>query len=159
MLTTHHALFTTKHTKHANFPGVYSIWRLASEAAFQCRPEAEDLIKIKHYSAPPGEKREEHTHSSLILKLAVFPSRCLRSWSGQSLQVPGLRWVFSLHGEQLDEGGSVFVWTGLPVGGWPAMSEHVCCPTWLLPRRGVSHSSWTRGCVQVNGYILRLLGC
>lgn len=49
--------------KHANFPGVNLTFSLGSRPrqrlnlTFQCRPEAEDLIKIKHSSAPPRERR------------------------------------------------------------------------------------------------------
>lgn len=71
------------------------------------------------------------------------------SRSGRRLQVPGVRPVFTLHGEQPDEGGSVSVRAGLPVGGQPALSERVRPAAGLLPGRGVPHRSWTWSPVQV----------
>lgn len=69
---------------HANFPGVnltFSLGgrpRLGLNLTFQCRAGGEDLIKIKHSSAPPGESRVVRgRRGKLLLNTNVSTFFCL----------------------------------------------------------------------------------
>lgn len=61
---------------HATFPGVNLTFSLGGRLnlTFQCRAGGEDLIKIKHSSAPPGERRVVRgRRGKLLLNTNVCP--------------------------------------------------------------------------------------
>lgn len=80
----------TKPSKHAHFPGVHLAFSLGSgprqrpDLTFQCRPAAEDLIKTKPSSAPPGDTHSMNTNvSSPVLPQLIGPMPA-SSWPATS---------------------------------------------------------------------------